>query len=146
MTEIVYWHWLVLGILLITVEIFAPSTFFLWLGVSAGVVGLVLLLLPGISWPIQVILFAVLAVVAIVLGRQFLKRRPIQTDEPLLNLRAEQYVGRVFTLEEPVINGMGKVRVDDSTWRIMGPDTAAGEKVIITAADGVMLQFDLANK
>lgn len=146
MTDIVYWHWLVLGVLLITVEIFAPSTFFLWLGISAGLVGLLLLVLPGMTWPIQLILFAVFAVVIIVIGRQFLQRRPVQSDEPLLNKRAEQYVGRVFTLEEPVVNGMGKVRVDDSTWRIMGPDTAAGEKVIITAADGVMLEFDLAHK
>lgn len=142
--SIVYWHWLVLGVLLVTVEIFAPSTFFLWLGISAAIVGLVLLVIPGLSWPIQIILFAVLAVASIILGRQYLRKRPIQTDEPLLNLRAEQYVGRIFTLEEPVVNGVGKVRVDDSTWRIAGPDVAAGSQVRIVAADGVILKFEPA--
>lgn len=142
--SIVYWHWLVLGVLLVTIEIFAPSTFFLWLGISAGLVGLVLLIIPGISWPIQVILFAVLAVVTIILGRQYIRRRPIQSDEPLLNRRAEQYVGRVFTLDKPVVNGVGKVRVDDSTWRIVGPDVGAGAQVRIIAADGVLLKFELA--
>ena len=142
--SIVYWHWLVLAVLLVTVEIFAPSTFFLWLGISAAVVGLVLLVIPGLSWPVQVILFAVLAVVSIILGRQYIRKRPIQTDEPLLNLRAEQYVGRIFTLEDPVINGVGKVRVDDSTWRIAGPDVSAGSQVRIVAADGVILKFEPA--
>jgi len=141
---IVYWHWFVLGVLLVTLEIFAPSTFFLWLGISAALVGLVLLVIPGLSWPLQIILFAVLAVVTILVGRQYIRRRPIQSDEPLLNRRAEQYVGRVFTLEEPVVNGVGKVRVDDSTWRIAGPDIGAGAQVRITAADGVILKFEPA--
>lgn len=142
--QIVYWHWWVLGILLVTLEIFAPSAFFLWLGISAGIVGTVMLVIPEMSWELQLILFAVLAVVAIFAGRRYFRRNPIQTDNPLLNRRAEQYVGRVFTLEEPVINGVGKVRVDDSTWRVSGPDLPAGEQVKVIAADGVILKIESA--
>ena len=142
--QVVYWHWWVLGILLVTLEIFAPSTFFLWLGISAGIVGVVMLALPEMSWELQLILFALLAVATIFAGRRYFRRNPIQTDKPLLNRRAEQYVGRVFTLEEPVINGIGKVHVDDSTWRVSGPDLPAGEQVKVVAADGVILKVEPA--
>jgi len=142
--QIVYWHWWVLGILLVTLEIFAPSTFFLWLGISAGIVGMVLLVIPEMSWELQLILFAVLAVISIFSGRRYFRRNPIQTDNPLLNRRAEQYVGRVFTLEEPVVNGVGKVHVDDSTWRVSGPDLPAGKQVKVVAADGVILKIEAA--
>ena len=37
-----FWHWLVLGVVLATIEIFAPGVFFLWLGISAGIVGILL--------------------------------------------------------------------------------------------------------
>ena len=144
MTEPQYWHWLVLGILLMAFEIFAPSTLFLWLGFAALVVGVLLLLFPDLSLSMQMLLFAGLAVTAVLVGRQFLRRHPIATDEPLLNHRAEQYVGRVFTLDEPVINGVGKLKVDDSTWRIAGPDVVAGTQVKIIAADGVILHFEVA--
>lgn len=142
--QVVYWHWWVLGILLVTLEIFAPSTFFLWLGISAGIVGVVMLALPEMSWELQLILFALLAVATIFAGRRYFRRNPIQTDKPLLNRRAEQYIGRVFTLEKPVVNGMGKVHVDDSTWRITGPDLAVGEQIRIVAAEGVILKFEPA--
>lgn len=140
--QIVYWHWWVLGILLVTLEIFAPSAFFLWLGISAGIVGVVMLAIPEMSWELQLILFALLAVIAIFAGRRYFRRNPIQTENPLLNRRAEQYIGRVFTLKEPVVNGVGKVHVDDSTWRVSGPDLPAGEQVKVIAADGVILKIE----
>jgi membrane protein implicated in regulation of membrane protease activity len=140
--QIVYWHWLIAAVVLVTLEIFMPSTFFLWLGVAAGVVGAMLWLIPDMSWEVQLVLYAVLSVLSIVIGRMFFKRWPIKTDEPLLNKRGHQYVGRVFTLSEPVVNGVGKVRVDDSTWKIEGNDTPAGVRVRITGVDGTILKFE----
>lgn len=47
-----FWHWWVLALVLLALEIAAPGTFFLWLAVAAGVVGLILLLLPALAWQI----------------------------------------------------------------------------------------------
>ena len=134
-----YWHWWVLGVVLVILEVFSPAAFFLWMGVAAGVVGLVLLAVPELSWQYQILLFSGFSIASIVLWRSVLKRHPTRTDQPMLNRRGEQYVGRVFTLGEPVVNGLGKIRVDDSTWKISGEDCAAGTQVKVVGVDGVVL-------
>ena len=135
-----FWHWWVLGILFIVLEVFSPAAFFLWLGISAGIVGVFVLLDPGMFWEWQVLLFAVFSVVSTVLGRKFIVSRQTDTDQPRLNRRGEQYIGRTFTLAEPVINGEGKIHVDDTTWKISGADMPAGTQVQVTGVDGVILK------
>lgn len=139
-----FWHWLVLGVALAIIEVFAPGVFFLWLGVSAGIVGLVLWIFPGLDWQIQLLLFAIVSVASVVLARRYLTRHPLESDLPNLNLRGQQYVGRTFTLAEPVVNGQGKIRVDDSTWKITCDDCEAGTKIIIDGVDGVVLRARIA--
>jgi membrane protein implicated in regulation of membrane protease activity len=134
-----YWHWWVLGVVLVILEVFSPAAFFLWMGVAAGVVGLVLLAVPDLSWQYQILLFSGFSIASIVLWRSVLKRHPTRTDQPMLNRRGEQYVGRVFTLGEPIVNGLGKIRVDDSTWKISGEDCAAGTRIRVVGVDGVVL-------
>ena len=137
-----YWHWWVLGIAFVILEIFSPAAFFLWMGIAAGVVGLLLLLVPGLSWEWQILAFALLSVASIALGRTYLKRNPIKTDQPTLNRRGEQYIGRQFTLDEPIVNGVGKLRVDDTSWKINGPECGAGTQVRVTGVDGVVLRVE----
>ncbi|HHO68385.1 MAG TPA: NfeD family protein, partial [Gammaproteobacteria bacterium] len=117
-----HWHWWILGVALLILEVFAPGAFFLWLGIAAGVVGLVVYLLPELAWEYQLLLFSILSVISIVVWRRFFRLRAEDTDQPTLNRRGEQYIGRVFTLETPLVNGMGKIRIDDTTWKIEGPD------------------------
>ncbi len=140
--EASYWHWWVLGVLLIILEILSPAIFFLWMGISAGVVGLLLLLLPAMGWETQILLFAAFSVASIVIWRQYLKLHPIKSDQPRLNRRGEQYVGRKFTLDEPIVNGQGKIKVDDSIWKITGDDCPAGTKVQVTGVAGVILEVE----
>jgi membrane protein implicated in regulation of membrane protease activity len=52
-------------------------------------------------------------------------------------------VGRTFTLEHPIVNGVGKVVVDDSTWRVKGPDLPAGSKVRVADIDSVIFVVEL---
>lgn len=139
-----YWHWLVLGVVLATIEIFAPGIFFLWLGISSAIVGIVIWIFPGLDWQWQLLLFAVLSIASVVLARRYLTRHPIASDEPNLNLRGHQYVGRTFTLQEPVVNGQGKIQVDDSTWKITCEDCEAGTRVLIQGVDGVVLRAKIA--
>jgi len=143
--DLEFWHWLVLGVALTIIEVFAPGAFFLWLGISAAIVGGVLWVVPGMSWELQLLFFAILSVASVVLARRYLTAHPLETDLPNLNQRGQQYVGRIFTLIEPVVNGRGKIQVDDSTWKITCEDCEAGTKVVINGVEGVVLSAAIAD-
>lgn len=140
-----FWHWWILALALIIAETFLPGTFFLWMGVSALVLGVLAWLIPAMGWEMQLMLFAVLSLVAIVGWRIYQRKHPDETDQPSLNRRGEQYIDRVFTLETAIENGFGKVRVGDTLWRVKGGDLAAGTKVRVTAADGIVLVVEPAD-
>jgi membrane protein implicated in regulation of membrane protease activity len=140
-----YWHWLLLGVILALLEIFSPGVFLLWIGIGAGVTGLVLLLIPDLAWQVQLVAFALFSFGAIVAAKVFLSAHPLQSDQPNLNRRGEQYVGRTFTLQQAVVNGEGKIRVDDSTWKIHGSDCPAGTRVRVVGVNGVVLQVEAAD-
>lgn len=133
------WRWVVLGLVLLALELIAPGTLLLWLGIAAIIVGGAALLFdPG--WQIEVVAFAVLGLAAAV-GWWFIGRpdNAATSDQPMLNRRAERHVGRIFTLEAPILDGHGRVRIDDTIWRVQGPDLPSGTRVKVTAAEGVML-------
>ncbi|RDH86602.1 MAG: hypothetical protein DIZ78_06760 [endosymbiont of Escarpia spicata] len=134
-----YWHWFILGVGLIILEIFSPGVFFIWLGFAAGLVGLLLLAVPEMEWQYQLLAFAAFSVINILIARTILQRRPIKTDQPNLNRRGAQYTDRVFTLDHPIVNGEGKIHVDDSTWKIRGTDCPAGTQVKVIGVEGVVL-------
>ena len=138
-----YWHWWVIGIILIILELFAPGAFFLWMGIAAGIVGVILLVAPDMGWQYQFMIFAVVSVVSIVVWRIYLNKHPTATDKPTLNMRGQQYVGREFTLAEPVVNGVGKLKVDDTMWKIVGKDCDSGTKVRVSEADGAILKIEV---
>ena len=137
-----FWHWWILALALIIAETLLPGTFFLWMGISALVLGLVAWLIPTLGWETQLMLFAILSLVSIVAWRIWQRRHPDVSDQPNLNRRGEQYIGRVFTLETAIENGFGKVRVGDTLWRVQGVEAPAGSKVKVTSANGVILVVD----
>ena len=136
------WAWIILGIILIGIELVAPGAFFLWLGLAAIVTGLIDAVL-GLSWQASALLFALLCVAAVILGRAVTRSKT--QDEPqaeMLNQRGQSLVGRVFTLEAPIKNGEGRIRVDDSSWRVTGADRFAGAKVRVVRIEGSTLVVD----
>lgn len=140
--HVVFWHWWILAGVLLILELTAPAFFFLWLGIAAAAVGMILLVFPGLALETQLVLFAVASVVAIIAWKKYRESRPITTDQPNLNRRGHQYIGRIFTLTEPIINGVGKVTVDDSTWRVKGPDLDAGTSIKVTDIEGVIFRVE----
>lgn len=132
------WNWLILGLLLMALETLAPGVFLFWLGLAALLVGL-LSFAVDLSWQMQLLLFAVFSAAAVPLWRRMARRGKGVSPSPFLNKRADALVGRVFTLEKPIVDGSGTVRVDDTIWRVTGPDIAAGSKVKVVRADGAML-------
>ena len=140
-----FWHWWIIAVLLVIIEILAPTFFALWMAIAAFLTGVALFLMPEMQWEYQVFLFALLSVISIVVWRHYYIKNPIATDEPLLNRRGEQYIGRVITLKEPIIDGHGKVQVDDSTWKIEGKDCPTGTKIKVVSVNNVLFQVEIIN-
>lgn len=140
-----FWHWWILAVVLVIIEILAPTFFALWIAIAAFLTGVALFLMPEMQWEYQVLIFAVLSVISIVVWRHYYKKNPIATDEPLLNRRGEQYIGRTITLKAPIIDGIGKVQVDDSTWKIEGEDCPVGTKVKIVSVNNVVFQVEIVH-
>ncbi len=143
--NIVFWHWWILAGMLLILELTSPVFVFLWLGFSAAAVGFLLLVFPGIPIEGQLVLFGVLSVVAVLAWRKYREVHPPASDQPLLNRRGQQYTGRIFTLDHPIVNGVGKVEVDDSTWRVKGPDLPQGTRVRVVGVDGVVFVVESAD-
>jgi inner membrane protein len=133
------WNWLIFGFVLMALEVMAPGVFLFWLGLAALLVGLVSFVLYP-SWQTQLLMFAVFALVAVPLWRRLARsQREASESNPYLNRRAAALVGRVFTLEKPIVDGVGTVRIGDTVWRVAGPDTPAGSRVRVVQADGANL-------
>ncbi|MEE2689345.1 MAG: NfeD family protein [Pseudomonadota bacterium] len=144
--QIRFWHWWILGLALLLVEIVVAGTFFIWMGSAAFVVGLALLVSPELGWEGQVLAFAVLSVATVIGWRVWLRRHPTESDDPALNERGAQYMGQILTLVEPAVNGIGKAKVGDSLWRISLPDQcnlAEGARVKVTGVQGATLTVEL---
>jgi inner membrane protein len=137
-TTMTWWHWMVLALALAALETFIPGAVAIWFAVAAGVVGLLLVVIP-MPWQWQWILFAVLGIVAMLVYRNYVRKHPESTEQPKLNLRGQQYVGAEFTLVEAIEQGVGKVRVGDSVWKVAGPDLPVGARVRVTGVDGAVL-------
>ncbi|VAW79838.1 hypothetical protein MNBD_GAMMA12-3130 [hydrothermal vent metagenome] len=136
-----YWHWFALAGILLALEMVVPGAFFLWVGIAAAFTAVLLLIFSSMIIEVQVSVFAVLSVASLVIWWKWY-RNPIATDQPNLNRRGAQYVGRTFTLTEPVVNNFGKIRVDDSYWKIQGDDCVVGSSVKVVGVDGVVLQVE----
>lgn len=132
------WNWLIFGLVLMALELIAPGVFLFWLGLAALLVGLVSFA-ANPPWQLQLLMFAAFAAAAVPLWRRLARQKPNESSNPFLNKRAEALVGRVFTLDKPIIDGAGTVRIDDTIWRIAGPDAPAGSRVKVVQADGARL-------
>lgn len=145
LSELGLWNWFVFGLALLILELLAPGFFFIWFGLAALVTGGIALLLGtviGFGWQWQIVVFLVLAVIFVLGGRRFFGSSDRQ-DEPLLNQRGEQLIGQRATLEEAIVNGRGRIRINDTTWRVKGPDLPAGTEVHVTAFDPVTLEIEV---
>jgi inner membrane protein len=134
------WNWFILGVVLLGLEVLAPGTFMLWFGMAAIAVGLISL---AVDWPwqAQVVAFSVFSVGSILIWRQ-LSGKPVDeaAPTPFLNRRAESFVGRVFTLDKPIVDGAGALKIGDTFWLVRGPDAPAGTRVKVVGVEGGALQ------
>ncbi|SFU06523.1 hypothetical protein SAMN05518861_111106 [Mesorhizobium sp. YR577] len=138
---------MVLGFALLALEIVVPGVFLLWIGIAALIVGAISLLIwdAGIwVWQAQVIVFLLLSLVSAYLGNRIMSGRNSQSDQPLLNRRSEQMIGRTATLTEPITEGRGRIQLGDTMWRVSGPDLPVGARVRVTAVEDSELVVEVA--
>jgi inner membrane protein len=139
-----HWLWIAAGLLLLGLEIVVSGIFLFWVGLAAIATGLILWILP-LSLTAQLMLFAILGLGAILIGRSVQKSQSQEaTDAPFLNERGKALVGRTFNLETAIVNGAGSIRVGDSLWRVIGPELSAGTTVRVTSVDGSSLVVESA--
>ena len=129
------WLWLIGGVVLLIAEVIAPGFFLVFVGAAAMATGLFTVLF-GLGPAAQLALFAIYAVIAVMIGRRFYANRTADSTDPLLNDRAARLVGRSVTVVEAVDEQSGRVRVGDSEWSARGGPAEAGERVRITGVEG----------
>lgn len=137
-----HWTWLALGLGLAIAEIAIPGVFLIWLSLAALVTGLLTWVLP-VGVPLQVGLFAILAIASVFVGRKFLRSHPVKDADPLMNRRGARAVGQLALVTQAIEGGEGRIRLGDSEWLAQGPDTPVGARVRITGSDGAILMVAL---
>jgi membrane protein implicated in regulation of membrane protease activity len=144
LSELGPWNWMVLGCVLLALEILVPGVFLLWIGIAALLVGAASLQFWGAgfwAWEVQIVVFLVLSLISAYIGKQIVGSRQGDTDQPLLNRRGQQMIGRTATLTEPIREGRGRIQLGDTLWRVSGPDLPAGTRVRVTGASDTDLEL-----
>ena len=132
------WLWFAVAVALFILETIVPGVHFLWFGVAAGIIGALALAVP-MAWTWQIILFSLISFVTVFMVRRSGWGDNAKTDEPVLNVRGAQYIGRTVVVEEAIRNGRGRVRVGDSVWAAEGEDAPVGARVEVTGVNGIVL-------
>ncbi len=135
------WIWLILAAVLLVLELTAPGIFLMWFGMAAAATGLIVFRYD-ITWQWQLIWFCGLSLVTVLLVNRYLHKHPLESEQPLLNERAAQLIGRSFGLADPIVNGRGSVSAGDTIWLIKGPELAAGTRVKVVGVDGTVLKVE----
>ncbi len=138
-----YWFWLSIGLGLGALEMVLPGFFLMWLAGAAVITALLAWALP-IGMAVQVVIFALLSIVIVLLARRYFAANPIETDDPNLNIRGARYIGEVIPLVAPIENGRGRAKLGDGVWPVRGPDAPLGAMVRVVSADGGALVVEPA--
>jgi len=132
------WVWLAIGLFLAAAEMAIPGMFLIWLAGAAIITGLLVWAVP-IGFPLQIVIFALLAMIAVFTGRRYLRSNPVAAADPLMNRRGARMVGEVGTVTQAIEAGGGRVRLGDSEWIAKGIDAPIGTRVRVTGSDGAVL-------
>ncbi len=133
-----HWVWLGLGLLLAVAEMAIPGVFLIWMAVAALLTGLLAWLVP-IELPVQIVVFAVLAMISVFSGRRYLRTNPVAPADPKMNDRGGRAVGENVVVTHVIEGGTGRVKLGDSEWLARGPDAQPGTRMRVAGHDGAVL-------
>ncbi|MFW9267302.1 NfeD family protein [Pseudomonas sp. NR3] len=143
--QLSYWDWLALGVILLILEVFGAGGYLLWIGIAAAAVGVLTFVLPQLVWEIQFLLFGLFAIATALYWWRRQRSAIRQSDQPHLNLRGQELIGKVFQVHEAIVDGRGKIRVADGVWLAKGPDLSIGTRVRVVAQEGTVLTVERAD-
>lgn len=139
--QLLYWHWIVFGVLLLLSEIALTTFFIFWFGVAAVLVGLVLFIFPALSVSWQILIWTVLSSVLAFAWFKYLK--PLSIDRTKAGLSREAIVGEVGqVIQAPHEDRRGRLRfpapvLGTDEWDIIAsPDIAVGDRVRVVDVSG----------
>lgn len=133
-----HWTWLALGLLLLVAEMAIPGVFLIWMAGAALITGLLTWALP-IGLPLQVVIFAVLAMASVFIGKRYLRSNPVDSADPMLNDRGGQLVGETVLVTHVIEGGSGRVSHGDTEWLARGPDAEPGTRMRVSGHTGTVL-------
>ncbi len=133
-----HYVWLALGLALAAAEMAVPGVFLIWLAGAAIITGVIAWGLP-LGLPLQVVIFAVLAIVSVFTGKRYLRSNPVSSADPMLNDRGGQLVGQQVVVTHAIDGGGGKVKHGDTEWLAKGPDAEPGTRMRVSGHEGVLL-------
>jgi len=136
------WHWLIAAVLLLVVEMLIGSYYLLWVSFSAFLVAITQWIC-GITWGAQMVIFTTVAILSVIAWYIYDQKRDNTTTRPTLNKRGHQYIGRTFQLSHAIVNGVGKIKVDDSSWKVQGDDAPINTAVRVKDIDGTELIVEI---
>ncbi|ENM5904378.1 NfeD family protein [Vibrio mimicus] len=140
LSQLNFWHWLAFGLILLAAELLGTAGYFLWLGLSALLVGMLLTVMP-IGWQLQWLAFASFSLVTTWLWwrRQFNQDKK-QDAERDLNQKDKQLIGRVIQITEDTPAGEFQISLGDTRWTARcEQDLEQGSRVSVIAVDGIIL-------
>lgn len=129
------WHWLALGIALILLETLGVGG--ILIGAGGGAITLALVLaFVDLTWQWQLVLFGTFAMVGTGIFWRFFRVKPVDNATTKLNNRRAQLIGARASLLQPVLNGRGKVQIQDALWTVTCEiDLPQGALVEVTGYD-----------
>jgi hypothetical protein len=147
-SEHVYLYWWTLAVCLLLLEFLAIGTigsFFLWPAIAAALMGLVVRSYT-IEPQYQILTLATVSVLSVILWRAYLRRNPLKSDQPFLNLRGAELVGQTYPVTEAIVDGLGRIDVADGSWRVEGPNCPVGTRVRVVDSGTARLQVELLDE
>lgn len=137
-----HWQWWAITMVLFAAEILLPSFFLLWPAAAALIVGILVFFFPDMAWQLQIVIFTVLSIIAMVIGRKYFAFKKTDTDKPNLNQRGKDFIGRKITLDQDIHDGSGRLSMGDTSWLVRvkdGSSPVKGARVEVVDVDGSTL-------
>jgi len=140
LNEISAWHWASLAVILLVLEILGTAGFLIGSAIAAFLMSAIIAIFPEIDWKWQLAIFSSMALIFSLIYLKRFANFNENTDQPNLNNRAAQHIGKRYTLSEAIVNGQGRIQVGDTFWKIScDDDLAASTQIEVTAVDSMTL-------
>ena len=138
--DLFHHNWLLLTLIFVIIELTTFTLLFVWFAIAAVIMAGITYLFPELTLIAQLWTFALLLLSSVIIWYRVFRKPPENMGDKYLNNRSARYIGQTVTLSEAVINGRGKVQLDDGFWTVeCSEDLPVGSRVTVVDEKGVIL-------